>query len=815
MFSAAIRKIKPIIFLPRKTAPFVLMVVVSMGQSVVRAQQSQPQRAQHEPANSSALDSQQQKPAPVTTTVVVHGDVNSDYLPQSVSVGALENQPLKSAPLSATVITRDLLNDQVSRLLGDVVKNDASIQDDYVPVGYYGVFQIRGFPLDLATGLKIDGMSIAGEQDVPFEDKERVEFLNGLAGIANGVAAGGGTINYITKPVAIVRAFELATDQYGTGYGAADLGRYFGGRKQVGARINLAGERIETYMNGTDGWRAVGAGAAEWKISDRSALLGNFEYQHRVQRDGSGYQLLGGTALPDINRIYRSTMLGQQSWAPPNTFDVFNTGVRFNQTISPLWTAFAAASLSHSLIDDNVIYAYGTSIDPSTYEPNCPNASDAPAYFFCPDGTYGIYDYRNTGELRTNAEAEAMISGQVKTGFATHFISAGGELFRRNVQMPGFYSVTDPLSPDGIVQDGAVYTYLGPENIYQSMIAFPIEDPVQKAGPRRLYVNSHQASFVLRDRMQLPGRIQLTAGGRYIALRDHNYSAWATDPCTPSTDPGPVNNPCPSGEVPTPVDPTDKPVWLPQFAATYNPVSCLTFYSNYSKLLSLGPQAPWWVNNSSQYLSPYNTRQFEAGAKYTPSQSILLSAAYFHMRAPFFYPKELSGKDVFCPDGAAGDLCFESQGKETHNGFEFNAQGNVTSWLRLSGSAAEISAKGTDTGTQAYDGKQVINVPRFRATIFADVRMPHWQGLYLMPGWSFTSRKQATRDDTVSVPAYNLFNLGLRYTPGGEQGRMTFRVFASNIGNKKYWSDTGASYGDTFLWLGAPTLIRASVRYTF
>ena len=769
---------------------------VCISQNTARAQQGQPSQAQREQASASAPEGQLQKPAPVTTTVVVHGDVSSDYLPQSVSVGTLEGQPLKSAPLSATVITRDLLNDQVSRLLGDVVKNDASIQDDYVPVGYYGVFQVRGFPLDLATGLKIDGMSIAGEQDVPLEDKERVEFLNGLAGIANGVAAGGGTINYVTKPVAIVRAFELSTDQYGTAYGAADLGRYFGSRKQVGTRVNLAGERIQTYMNGTDGWRAVGSGAAEWKLSERAALLGNFEYQHRVQGDGSGYQLLGGTTLPDINRIYRSTMLGQQSWAPPNIFNVFNTGVRFNLNISPMWTAFGAASLSHSLIDDNVIYAYGTSIDPSTYEPTCPNAPDAPAYFFCPDGTYGIYDYRNPGELRTNAEAEAMISGQVKTGFATNFITAGGELFRRNVQMPGFYSATDPNSPDGIVQDGAVYTYLGAENIYQSMIAYPIEDPVQKAGPRRLYVNSHQASLLLQDRVQLPGRIQLIAGGRYIALRDHNYSPYATDPTA-----APVF--------------TNKPVWLPQFAATYNPASSLTLYSNYGKLLSLGPQAPWWVDNSSEYLSPYNTRQFEAGAKYAPTQGILLSAAYFRMRAPFFYPKELSGPDSFCPSGAPGDLCFESQGHETHNGFEFTAQGKITSWLRLSGSVAAIGAKGTNTGTLAYDGKQVINVPRFRSTIFADVKMPHMQGLYLMPGWGLTSRKQATRDNTVSVPAYNLFNLGVRYTPGGEQGRMTIRVFASNIGNKKYWSDTGASYGDTFLWLGAPAWVRASVRYTF
>ena len=84
-----------------------------------------------------------------------------------------------------------------------------------------------------------------------------------------------------------------------------------------------------------------------------------------------------------------------------------------------------------------------------------------------------------------------------------------------------------------------------------------------------------------------------------------------------------------------------------------------------------------------------------------------------------------------------------------------------------------------------------------------------------MPGWSYTARKEATRDDAVSVPGYNLFNLGARYTPGGEQGRVTFRIYADNIADKRYWSDTGASYGDTFIWLGAPTTVRLSAHYTF
>jgi iron complex outermembrane receptor protein len=126
-----------------------------------------------------------------------------------------------------------------------------------------------------------------------------------------------------------------------------------------------------------------------------------------------------------------------------------------------------------------------------------------------------------------------------------------------------------------------------------------------------------------------------------------------------------------------------------------------------------------------------------------------------------------------------------------------------------------MNAISTDTGTPAYDNKQVINVPHLHTNVFADLTLSHLHNLHLMPGWSYTSRKEATRDDQVSVHSYNLFNLGARYTPGGEQGRVTFHIYADNITNRRYWSDTGASYGDTFVWLGAPPTVRLDAHYTF
>jgi iron complex outermembrane receptor protein len=728
----------------------------------------------------------QQTPASVTTTVVVHGEANSDYLPEAVTVGTLAGLPLKEAPLSATVVTRDAMNNQAARLLSDVVKNDASVADDYVPVGYYGDYQIRGFPIDLATGLEIDGMTIAGEQDVPLENKEQVEFLHGLAGVESGVASGGGLIDYVTKRPAVVKALDAATDQFGTAYAATDLGRFFGARQQVGARVNLAGERIQTYMDGTAGWRAVGSGAADWKITPRAILKSDFEYQHKTERDGSGFQLLGGATLPDIHKLSPSTLLGEQAWAPPDTYDTFNTGTRLDVNLSPRWTASAAASLSHSLIQDNVIYAYGPSFD-ADGNVSCPGAADAPAYFFCPDGTYGIYDYRNPGELRMDAVAEAMATGRVQTGKVEQDVTLGGELFLRSVQQPG----APPAGAPSTVQNGAVYAYLGAENIYQPLAPLAQESPLQAAGPRALWEDNHQSSAVFQDRVQLPGRVQLIAGGRYDALRDHNYSAGRN---------------------------TDKPVWLPQVAATFTPVRSVTLYANYGVLLSLGPQGPWWVDNASQFLSPYNTRQVEAGAKYEPSARILLTAGVFRMHAPFFYPKLIQQPDGFCPASdfaGPGTLCFESEGRENHKGLELSAQGTAASWLRVTASAAGMDATSQNTGTPAFNGKQVINVAHLRTSVLADLTLPHARSLSLMPGWSYSSRKDATRDDAVSVPGYNLFDLGVRYTPGGERGRATFRIYASNLGDKRYWSDTGASYGDTFLWLGAPTWVRLSAHYVF
>jgi len=703
-----------------------------------------------------------QKPDRVTTTVVVHGEVKDDYLSDPRTAASLDDTPLKDLPLSVTSVTSAVMSDQISRLLSDVVKNDASVCEDYAPVGYYGDFQIRGFPIDLATGMQINGMTIAGEQDVPLENKQRVEIIKGIAGIESGIASSGGVINYATKvPYPNERpALDLATDSRGSAYGSiAFLFPGFGGNS--GLLITAAGEDMHTYVEGADCWRGMGAADGRWQLGASTQLSTNFEYQHKVQRSVAGYQLLGGTTVPFP--VYPSVMLGFQSWSKPNTFDTFNAGTRLQSNISANWMVRLGGSYSHSLIDDNVIWPYGPALDADGNS----LCSDAVPYynFFCPDGNYEIYDYRSPGELRIDAVGEALALGHFKTGKISHDVVAGGSLFHRSVDL----------------SSNVVYQPLGVENVYQPNIAYEPDD--LQAGPSALADFNHQASGIIQERAHLPGNVILQAGGRFAGVTDFNYAG------------------------------AHRSLWLPQYAVTYTPVPSLTFYSNYGTLLSLGPQAPWWVDNSSEFLTPFMTRQYEIGAKY--EHGILLTGDYFRMRQPFFYSKVIASPDSTCPAGNPGDLCFEADGHETHDGVEVNAQGKAANWVQLSASLAAIRAISTNTGTPSFDGKQVINVPRFHSTFFADVLVPHARGLHVMPGWSYTSRKEATYDDAVSVGGYNLFNVGARYTPHGESGHLTFRLYADNILNKRYWKDTGANYGDTFIHQGAPATVRLSAHYNF
>ena len=90
-------------------------------------------------------------------------------------------------PASLDVIGRDRIDARQIRSLSELAREDAALGDNYAPVGYYQNIAIRGYPLDLGTGYRFNGLAMTGEQSIALEDKQQVQVLKGLAGIDAGV----------------------------------------------------------------------------------------------------------------------------------------------------------------------------------------------------------------------------------------------------------------------------------------------------------------------------------------------------------------------------------------------------------------------------------------------------------------------------------------------------------------------------------------------------------------------------------------------------------------------------------------------------
>ncbi|MDE1179918.1 TonB-dependent siderophore receptor [Paraburkholderia sp.] len=689
-------------------------------------------------------------------TVTVNGTNGDTFRARTASVAGYDDALLRDTPASVSVVNRALLDDQQARLLTDVVRNDASVNNAYAPVGYYPGLSIRGYPVDPASAIRLDGLSISGEQNVALENKEQVEILKGLAGIDSGVIAPGGVINFVTKRPANVASVTAGVDSRGSTSAAMDLGRRFGVDDQFGIRINAAKENIHSYVDGTNGRRTFGSIAADWNISPRASLQFDAEFQQLIQRSQSGYQLLGGTVVPSAASASR--LLGAQPWAKPVTTDALNLNARFDYQFDDNWRAYIAAGRSHTMIDDNVAFAYGC-----YYVASCGAGGTSP-YFFSSSGDFDVYDYRSPGEYRRNDELKAVVTGKFATGAIRHEVTFGTSVQRRVVDL-----------------SDSVYDYVGSENIYGPDVTFsPSPNSPSASYP---HLDARQYSLFGMDRVSFNDHWQILAGGREVFLRQKSWSSMD----------GPETG-------------TDKTVFLPQVALVYKPVEPLSLYASYSKALSLGDQAPVRASNAYDYLPPVESNQVEVGAKYDWQNRLSLTAAVFSINKPFEYAQ---------PDSSDAGYTFVQHGTERHQGIELSAAGRATERLTLTASLAAIRARAYDSGSAAYEGHQVINVPRLSAAVYADYTMPVLAGLHLLGGVNYVGSKNANEEGTARVPSYFVFNLGASYTTRIGSHKTVVRVAVDNLFNKYYWQDAGELQGDAYLYLGAPRTARLSVTYDF
>lgn len=687
-----------------------------------------------------AQDSVELAPVQVSDS---YGD--EGYQVHEASVGGFQPAPLLDTPASVSVFSQPLLEDRQVRLLSEVLQSDASVGDSYAPIGYYENFNVRGFELNAASSYRINGQTIAGEQNVALENKQQVELLKGLSGLQSGVSEPGGLINYVTKRAADVRSVTISTNAQGERYLATDLGGWFGSERQFGLRANLAHEDIRSYVDHADGQRDFASLAFDWQINPDATLQLDAEYQHREQRSVPGYQLLGGSALP--HAIDPSDRLAYQHWAKPVQNDALNLGGRFEYRFNEAWTGTLSASRSKVVIDDYSAFAWGSEGGWQAH--------------FSPEGDYDIYDFRSPDDTRRTDEAQAMLNGNFDALGMQHDLTVGSSAQRRTLDQRPYYN-----------------EWVGSGNIYTG--APPVAPSGQQVGASERRLDSRQYGLFVSDRISFSEQWQTVVGAREVRLDE---KTWDEDGVAGRH--------------------TRQYQLLPNAALIYKPRPDTTVYASYAKGLSAGGTAPWYASNAAEILAPTLSHQLELGIK-RDWQGMSFSAALFQIRQAYQYAR---------PEGD-GSFTYVQQGQQKNIGLELGASGWATSNLQLQASAAAIRARVQNSGTDAYEGHQAINVPRLRAALHAEYNLPV-PGLALLGGARYSASKYASQAGNVEVGGYTVLDIGSRYRTQIGGYDTVLRLTVDNVFDKRYWRDVGDYLGDNYLFQGAPRTARLSASVNF
>ncbi|NHZ78296.1 TonB-dependent siderophore receptor [Massilia sp. CCM 8695] len=508
-----------------------------------------------------------------------HAQTTSQAMPEVVVTGAKQlgaghasvagfsDTPLLYTPATVVSISREQMQDYSIRNSTDAMKFDASVSDSYNAVGYAEQFSIRGFALNNGASYRKDGIAIAGDTQIPLENKERIEILKGLSGLQAGVTAPGGIVNYALKrpTAAPLRSVTVEARERGTVYGAMDLGGRFED-KRFGYRVNAAGERLRSYVKGADGERSFVSGAFDWQISPQALLQLDMDYQKKTQITAPGYQLIRGVALP--TNISPKMLLNEQPWTKPVDTRTSNIGLRFEYLINDAWRTTITANKHEFKRDDFTAFPYGCSNEGEGFYPG-----------YCSNGDYDVYDYQSVGERKSPLGAQALLQGKFATGAIGHELTIGATYLERS-DKAGEY----------------VYDYVGYSNIYNNLIVPPV-DASRTTGPITERLNDHERGFVVQDILSLGAQFKLHTGLRYAAIKRN-----AT---------------------------TDTNFLLPNVALVYNPTPDWTIYGSLAHGMEHGGVAPKRTTNQFASLEPSRSKQVEFGVKAMVGDALSMSASVF------------------------------------------------------------------------------------------------------------------------------------------------------------------------------------------
>lgn len=489
--------------------------------------------------------------------MVIVGTRPERYRADETGIGVGFATPLADIPRAIEIIPEQIILDQKTTDLGDVLRNVAGVT---LSDGFGGTnddFLIRGFRRNT---IYRNGFRVSSNFKVVVENVERVEVLKGPAAIQFGQVPPGGLVNIVTKkPLPESRYYaEVRYGEFDSFFAQADVSETFFG-DELGVRVVASVEDSESFRDFTEIQRQFAYISTAWTPTERFRLGLTYEFRHEERPLDRGFLTLpdpeGGRFIPDLPRNRR---LG----AP---FEEFEVDLHFAEIdasyqINQDWRA--VIDLSFETSEANDLQARPLAVAPSpALPPNLPVGQLARR-------TDGSRDReRNTGF------AALQIDGTFETGPFDHHVVFGGQY--RQSDEDRFFAVGETDLSLNIFDP--VYGGLSPElNVF-----FPAGQDEEDYG------------FFIQDQIRWRDSVILLAGLRY----DSTKGASRFDGTTT-------------------VVPRENAV-SPQVGLVYKPIPSLSLYTSYAEGFepNNGAAFTFDIGAEGAVFDPESSQQIEAGAK--------------------------------------------------------------------------------------------------------------------------------------------------------------------------------------------------------
>jgi len=408
--------------------------------------------------------------------IVVTGEQEPEagYRVPNATSATRTDTPIRDIPQSIQVVPQQVLEDQQVQRVEDALENVSGVQQTVSSLNVATSFLIRGFE---TTNIYRDGLRDPTNFSSGSElaNIDRIEVLKGPAAVLYGQGELGGLVNFVTKqplpdPFYSVEGTVGNFNLYG---GAIDLTGPLNDSRTLLYRLNVSGQRSDTFIDFSEIERYQFAPVLTWQIGKNTALTFEADYQDRRYPSVPGLPAVG-TVLPNpFGELPRDRFLGDPDFNYRD-IEALRVGYRFEHRFSENWLVRNSFKATFQSLDAKFAFPVGLQANNRLFDQ--------------------LYAANVEPDDRRVYAVDTNVVGKFRTGSIEHQVVFGVNFDRSNVSRNIILARLDPID-----------------------IFNPVYGRTPGAIRQRIITDAYSESvgFYIQDQISLLDNLKLVLGGRF------------------------------------------------------------------------------------------------------------------------------------------------------------------------------------------------------------------------------------------------------------------------------------------------------------